>query len=83
MLKILFLAANPSDTTRLRLDQEIRAIDEKLRQTEFRDKYEIEQQWAVRVADLQGHLLRHKPNIVHFCGHGSSPAAAIRFQCKR
>ncbi len=77
MLKILFLAVNPSNTTRLRLDQEIRAIDEKLRQAEFRDKYEIEQQWAVRVSDLQGHLLHHKPNIVHFSGHGSSASEIL------
>ncbi len=70
-VKVLFLAANPSDTTRLRLDEEIRVIDEKLRQTEFRDVFEIEQQWAVRVSDLQGFLLRHKPDIVHFSGHGS------------
>ncbi|MGI0010366.1 MAG: CHAT domain-containing protein, partial [Nitrosopumilaceae archaeon] len=28
-------------------------------------------QWAVRVADLQSHLLRYKPDIVHFSGHGS------------
>jgi CheY-like chemotaxis protein len=71
-VRILFLAANPSDTTRLRLDKEIRAIDEKLRQTEFRDVFEIEQHWAVRVSDLLGLLLRHKPNIVHFSGHGST-----------
>jgi hypothetical protein len=27
-IKILFLVANPTDTSRLRLDEEIRAIDE-------------------------------------------------------
>ena len=71
MIKILFLAANPSDTTKLKLSEEIRAIDEKLRQTEYRDKFEIQQHWAVRVGDLSGYLLRHKPDIVHFSGHGS------------
>lgn len=74
---VLFLAANPSDTTRLRLDEEIRAIDEKLRQTEFRDVFEIEQHWAVRVSDLQGFLLRHKPDIVHFSGHGSTESIIL------
>lgn len=71
-IKILFLAANPIDSVRLRLDEEIRAIDMALRQTEFRDRFEIEQHWAVRATDLQNYLLRHKPHIVHFSGHGSS-----------
>ncbi|MDJ0899245.1 MAG: CHAT domain-containing protein [Xenococcus sp. MO_188.B8] len=77
IIKILFLAANSSDTTRLRLDKESRAIDRALRQSEFRDKFEIEQHWAVRVTDLQGLLLRYKPDIVHFSGHGSSASEII------
>lgn len=36
MIKILFLAANPTDTDRLRLDEEVRAIDEALRESEQR-----------------------------------------------
>ena len=32
----------------------------------------IEQQWAVRVNDLQGFLLRYSPDVLHFSGHGSS-----------
>ncbi len=77
IIKILFLAANPSDTTRLRLDKESRAIDRALRQSEFRDKFNIEQHWAVSVTDLQELLLRHKPDIVHFSGHGSSASEII------
>jgi WD40 repeat protein len=69
-IKILFVAANPKDSMRLRLDEEIRAIDSSLRRSEFRDKFELLQQWAVRVSDLQGHLMRYKPDIVHFSGHG-------------
>ena len=71
-IKILFLAANPQDTDRLRLDEEVRAIDQALRMAEFRDRFELEQQWAVRVSDLQGLLLRFKPHVVHFSGHGST-----------
>jgi len=79
MIKILFLAANPLNTTRLKLDEEIRGIDEKLRQTEFRDQFEINQHWVVRIADLQGLLLRHKPDIVHISGHGS-PSCEIMLE---
>jgi len=76
-IKILFLAANPKDTDQLRLDEEIRGIEQALRQTEFRDRFDIKQHWAVRVADLQGHLLRHQPDIVHFSGHGSAVSEII------
>lgn len=74
---ILFLAANPSDSTPLRLDEEIRTIDEKIRRAEFRDVFEIKQHWAVRVADIQEFFLRYKPDIVHFSGHGSTSSEII------
>jgi hypothetical protein len=76
-IKILFLAANPEDTAQLRLDEEIRGIDEALREAEFREKFDLEQQWAVRVGDLQTHLLRHQPDILHFSGHGSKASEII------
>lgn len=76
-IKILFLAANPIDTPELRLSEEIRAIDDALLRVKFRDRFDIEQQWAVRVSDLQHHLLRHSPDIVHFSGHGSDSSEII------
>jgi hypothetical protein len=76
-VKILFLAANPIDTSPLRLGEEIREIDHALRLAKFRDWFEIEQQWAVRVSDLQDHLLRYQPDIVHFSGHGSEASEII------
>jgi len=77
VIRILFLAANPTDSTRLRLDEECRAIDQALRKAEFRDKFDIRQHWAVRVSDIQELLLRHKPDIVHFSGHGSKSSEII------
>ena len=76
-IKILFLAAAPVNEVRLRLDEEVREIDAKLRQAEFRERFVLEQQWAVRVNDLQGHLMRHQPDIIHFSGHGSSTSEII------
>lgn len=76
-LKILFLAANPLDSRRLALDQEARAIDEALRRANFRDRFELETHWAVRIDDLQGLLLRHRPHIVHFGGHGSAASEIV------
>ncbi|WP_437304840.1 CHAT domain-containing protein [Sorangium sp. So ce388] len=69
---ILFLGANPSDTTRLALDREVREIDQRLHASKHRDAFRIEQAWAVRATDLQACLLRHRPGIVHFSGHGNS-----------
>ncbi|MBV7338469.1 CHAT domain-containing protein [Chloroflexi bacterium TSY] len=77
MIKILFLVANPSDSTRLRLDAESRAIERALGHAEFRDEFDIQQHWAVRVADLQGLFLCHQPDIVHFSGHGSAQSEII------
>jgi hypothetical protein len=70
-IKILLLAANPRDTERLRLDEEARAIRERLRTSPYGERFVIEQEWAVRASDLQAHLLRHQPHIVHISGHGS------------
>ena len=74
---ILFLAANPSGTEPLRLDHEARVIDQALQMAEFRDRFVIWQHWAVRIGDLPELLLRHKPAIVHFSGHGSDAGEII------
>lgn len=76
-LKILFLAANPADTPRLRLDEEFRAIDQALRQNDYQCSFDLIQRWAVRVTDLQGLLLRYEPDIVHFSGHGSESSEIV------
>jgi hypothetical protein len=70
-IDILFLAANPIDSNRLRLDMEIREIDQALQKSEYGSRFRINQHWAVRIDDLQEYLLRHNPKIVHFSGHGS------------
>lgn len=75
-INILLLAANPTDTQRLRVDEEMRAIDQALRQAEYR-VFDLRSHGAVRIDDLQELLLRHRPDIVHFSGHGSQHNAII------
>ena len=77
VIKILFLASNPLDTQPLKLDEEMRELDFALRKSEFRDNFDLIQHWAVRVKDIQELLLRHKPDIVHFSGHGSEASEII------
>jgi hypothetical protein len=68
--KILILSANPEDTDRLRLDKEIREIEEGLNLSEWREQFHIQSKWAVRYKDLRRALMKYKPHFVHFAGHG-------------
>ncbi|HYY99559.1 MAG TPA: NB-ARC domain-containing protein [Pyrinomonadaceae bacterium] len=70
-IKILFLAAEPTDLGRRRLDEEYHEIDRVLRVGSKRDSFELTPLFALRRDDLQEALLWHKPHIVHFAGHGS------------
>ena len=74
MCKILILATNPEDTTRLYLDKEVRDIFECLRQTNYGDAFQVKQRWAVRLRHLQQAVLEELPQIVHFSGHGGGDA---------
>lgn len=70
-VKILFLAANPIDTPPLRIDEEARAIDRALRLADIRN-FTMQTHWGLRIDDLQALLLRHRPDIIHFSGHGTA-----------
>jgi len=70
-VRILILAANPLSTSAHRLEVESRSILEKIWSSELSASFEVMQHHAVRVSDLQSHLLRRRPHIVHFSGHGN------------
>lgn len=85
-IKILFLSANPRATTRLRLDEEVREIQEWLSRAQYeravsgsnaQDYLELATEWAVRVTDLQFLLQKHRPHILHFSGHGARSSEII------
>ncbi|WP_414622771.1 CHAT domain-containing protein [Calothrix sp. CCY 0018] len=69
--KILFLLANPRDTSRLRLDEEVRETQIALRNSRRRREFQVLQRWGVRPRDMRSALLEHQPQIVHFSGHGA------------
>jgi hypothetical protein len=74
-IKILYLAADPisqSSGTRLRLDEEIRAVRKKVRTAKYGDAVELDVHWAVRAADLLDTLNDVRPDVLHFSGHGRS-----------
>jgi hypothetical protein len=69
-VKILFLTANPVDTHPLRLDQEIREIQQTIRQGRARDQIDTSIRPAVRPIDIAQALVDIEPSFVHFAGHG-------------
>jgi len=70
---ILFVAADPTNASRLRLGEEFREIQEKLKLAKLRERFKLElPQLSVRPTDISQALLDIQPKIVHFSGHGES-----------
>ncbi len=73
-LKILFLAANPINTPQLRLEQELRDVKLALRQSRYRDQFDLQAVSAARINDMRQAMLDIEPQILHFSGHGEGGA---------
>ncbi|MBW4508259.1 MAG: CHAT domain-containing protein [Scytonematopsis contorta HA4267-MV1] len=71
---ILILTAIPHG---LRLDKEIRSIEEAIRRAVKRDSYKIVLKTAVRPQDIRRAIAEEQPQIVHFCGHGLSDGSLL------
>jgi hypothetical protein len=69
-ITILLLATNQLDLAYVRLGDELREIENKVPLGSLGHSFEFVSKPAVRVSDLGMVLLRHKPHIVHFSGHG-------------
>lgn len=70
-ITILFVASDPSDTSRLRLGEEFREIKEKLQLAKLRDQFLLEARTSVRPKDIAQAIFDTAPTIVHFAGHGT------------
>ncbi|MEM7530932.1 MAG: CHAT domain-containing protein [Chloroflexota bacterium] len=75
--KVLLLAANPLNTSLLKLGEEIHAIDKGLKDIVLEEKLEFIPKLIIRIRDLETLLAETQPDIVHFSGHGSSIARII------
>lgn len=69
-LRIVFFASSPTNSVPLRLDEEAREIESRLRASEHRDRIDFVTKWAVRPEDLIEALNRERPQVLHFSGHG-------------
>lgn len=75
LTSVLFLAADPTNASRLRSGEELREIQEKLQLSRLRGQFQLHQRMAVRPVDISQALLDIQPQIVHFSGHGMATGA--------
>jgi hypothetical protein len=61
----------PDQHYRLKMDEELRSIEEVVHRSQFRQRFQIQTAWITRFTDLSEVLLKYEPNIVHFSGHGA------------
>lgn len=73
MIKILALSINPANTRRLRIDKEFRDIQFELAKLKS-CFFEFISYGAIQNIDFNNLLIQHKPDILHFSGHGSEEA---------
>ena len=74
---ILVLSANPKGTRTLRLDEEIREIEQVLQRAKQRDNFAFKSGQAMRDFEIHRYILDYKPQIIHFSGHGAGEAGLI------
>jgi hypothetical protein len=69
-LVVLFLTSNPPAGKPLRVDAEVRRVQEAVRGSKFRDNVTIEYRPAADLDTIMDGLNDHHPQVVHFSGHG-------------
>ena len=67
-LRILFLASDPSNASRLHLGKELQSVRDKL---DDNLHFEIKDHLATKPNDVMNEIMNYKPHIVHFSGHGN------------
>jgi hypothetical protein len=75
-LKVLYLTADPDRRNRIRVDAEVRRVREAIRGSAFRENITLEYRPAADVRTLLDGLNDHRPQIVHFSGHGDAQGIA-------
>ncbi|HEX8068913.1 MAG TPA: CHAT domain-containing protein [Pyrinomonadaceae bacterium] len=71
-IKILYVAANPVNTGHLRLQEEARDLEERIRQAPHREAFAVIHCLAARPRDLLRGLQEVQPHVLHFSGHGTA-----------
>jgi hypothetical protein len=66
----LLMAANAVKAVPLDLDKEVRAIQENIQKSAYRDSINFVTRWAVRPLDILEAINEVSPEILHLSGHG-------------
>ncbi|WP_242055701.1 hypothetical protein [Nostoc flagelliforme] len=66
----------------LRLDREIREIEDAIRRATRRDLFEVRIRTAVPPQDIRRAIAEERPSIVHFCGHGLEDGSLFLVVCQ-
>jgi hypothetical protein len=75
-VEVLYLAANPSQASPLRIDVEVARVQEEVRGSKYRDNINIQYRPAATLKALVRGLNDLSPQILHFSGHGNSLGVA-------
>jgi len=75
--KILFLSASPVEQDRLEVIKEFKKIEFEVQRAKYGKEIKIEQAHEVSLNELQNLLLKYRPRIVHFSGHGSTKGKLV------
>jgi hypothetical protein len=70
-VRILVVAANPLGSSPLKLDHEVKTIQEALRRSRKRGNFVVEYRLAATPSELRRALLDVEPHVLHFSGHGA------------
>lgn len=79
-IQILILTANPkiAGYSPLRLDAEVRLVEESILRSQYRDRFNLSTKLAIRTTDLRRALVKTpQPQIVHFSGHGTGEKGLV------
>lgn len=76
-MRVLFVAAGPSDEDRLRLGAEHRDIVARIRASSTRDQIVVHATLAARPTDLLDAINQFNPTVLHLAGHGDTTGIAL------
>lgn len=76
-ITVLFVASSPEDQDQLRIDKEMREIQQRVRMADHRESLHFDFAVAAQPSDLLQRLNEAKPDVVHFSGHSGHAGLAM------
>lgn len=78
LIRIVVVSANPGDTFPLKLQEELKLITQAINNGEYKERFASPDIcYAAQFPDLLEALVRVRPHIVHFAGHGDDEGSVV------